>query len=430
MYFQCSENTNLLLFTQDVLSFDHSTQDFVSVFGTSSIYKRVEGYPGVVVEDFNIRVYWPENAVQLRLMFKVYSCKGTNSRESECTELADLSTIVVKAPTASFTNDKITHLPNIDSDSSNRSRNCSNFPRTIQFMEIGTSGFDTILEKCMEDHFGLSIEPINTLQELLSDRPNVRKLNYAVGPVDAFLEMHYIPKSTLDMLGYSILEPSSNYMYGVAKIGDMSPELLRSMRFNVDTVGHLSLYTRQVVPVKTIKTIFTENDIDSTELLKLDCEGYDYDIIMSALSYFRDENKNFPCLLEYESIVDPFSEKDKINFARALNLTLHSGYDVYRYFYNVDRYDDKFVYKSDNSKVYGVKRDCSQANVDRLRYLLGDDFNVALDQCKENFKALDDSKISEPSARLCVILTFKDKGIENNVILKITDRCFHGQCVV
>jgi len=183
------------------------------------------------------------------------------------------------------------------------------------------------------------------------------------------------------------------------------------------------LYEREVVPVKTLQSVFVENGIISTDVLKLDCEGYDYDIILSALTYFKAENKKFPCIVEFEAIVHPGEGDEMLHFAKVLNLTLASGYNAVRYFYNVQLVAEEVAIESDNSKVYGLHRDCPSSRIDELEYLLDDDLHDARLLCQPVFDKFDDTGVTD-FERLCPLLTFK--GNSSKVLVH---RCFHGQCV-
>jgi hypothetical protein len=48
------------------------------------------------------------------------------------------------------------------------------------FIEIGTSDFNTLIETCNVEAVGLSIEPIKRYLEALPNKPRVKKLNMAV----------------------------------------------------------------------------------------------------------------------------------------------------------------------------------------------------------------------------------------------------------
>ena len=67
------------------------------------------------------------------------------------------------------------------------------------FVEIGTSNFDTLIEQATDETVGLSIEPIRHYLDSLPNKANVKKLNCAVSPKNCceILEVFYVPEQTI-----------------------------------------------------------------------------------------------------------------------------------------------------------------------------------------------------------------------------------------
>jgi hypothetical protein len=209
-------NRDLVLLTSEVIDYDDQNNRYHSVVGSVQTYKHIaHSQEGIMIESFKLNFNWGPGYF-VRFAFKVYTC--TRTADGDCVELASMSTIVVKS-------DKVLGVENTTSKAmpqfipANGITDDTETPSRIDFIEIGTSGFDTLLDRSLSHHSGLSIEPLESFQSALSDKPNVRKLNFAVGPNDGFLDMFYIPKSTLDFLGYSITDTTSNHLYGLSRIG-------------------------------------------------------------------------------------------------------------------------------------------------------------------------------------------------------------------
>lgn len=49
--------------------------------------------------------------------------------------------------------------------------------KKLDFIEIGTSDFETLIQTCDDNTYGLSIEPIKKYIDRLPNRPNVVKIN-------------------------------------------------------------------------------------------------------------------------------------------------------------------------------------------------------------------------------------------------------------
>ena len=60
------------------------------------------------------------------------------------------------------------------------------------FIEIGTSNFDTLIQAADDFAVGISIEPIKHYLDSLPSRANVKKLNVAVSRTDCAGQLTYI----------------------------------------------------------------------------------------------------------------------------------------------------------------------------------------------------------------------------------------------
>ena len=61
------------------------------------------------------------------------------------------------------------------------------------FIEIGTSNFDTLIGSCSETSVGLSIEPIKTYLDSLPNKLNVTKVCASISDVDGEIDIYNIP---------------------------------------------------------------------------------------------------------------------------------------------------------------------------------------------------------------------------------------------
>jgi len=50
----------------------------------------------------------------------------------------------------------------------------------LDFLEIGTSTYDTLIEKATDSMVGISVEPVKCNLDLLPNKPNVIKVNAAI----------------------------------------------------------------------------------------------------------------------------------------------------------------------------------------------------------------------------------------------------------
>ena len=61
------------------------------------------------------------------------------------------------------------------------------------FIEIGTSDFDTLIQTCSDESIGLSIEPLQIYLDRLPNKPNVKKITKAISELDSEIDIYYIP---------------------------------------------------------------------------------------------------------------------------------------------------------------------------------------------------------------------------------------------
>ena len=71
--------------------------------------------------------------------------------------------------------------------------------RDLDFLEIGTSDFDTCIEHASDTTKGISVEPIKFYIDRLPNPKNVKKVNAAISPTNSEKDsfMYYIPHETI-----------------------------------------------------------------------------------------------------------------------------------------------------------------------------------------------------------------------------------------
>lgn len=64
------------------------------------------------------------------------------------------------------------------------------------FIEIGTSDFDTLIQSCPHKDRGLCVEPLSFYLDRLPNKPNVRKVHAAISDKDGEIEIFFLPPET------------------------------------------------------------------------------------------------------------------------------------------------------------------------------------------------------------------------------------------
>lgn len=161
------------------------------------------------------------------------------------------------------------------------------------FVEIGTSDFDTLIELANDSTIGLSIEPINEYLKRLPNKPNVTKINAAISidgtdsPVNIFYVKH------------NLLDEFYPYVRGCNKIGSCHPLLLQHENIQKDPEKYIE---KTLVNQITFKQLYSTYKIEDIDLLKIDTEGFDCVILNLLMDYLEDTNsENYPKKIIFET---------------------------------------------------------------------------------------------------------------------------------
>lgn len=190
--------------------------------------------------------------------------------------------------------------------------------RHYNFIEIGTSNFNTLLEQAGPDTVGLSVE---CLQEYLNDlpnRPNVEKLCCAISDKDGTLPFFYIPKEIVAKYNMG------SRMCGCNSVGEIHPRQLdRAAMYGVD-VREL---VRQIdVPCMTFVQLVAERNIAILDLLKIDTEGHDCTILNNAF-WTIVQLKTKRIVFEYNALTDKEQADDLFKRFAARGYSAPKFYD-------------------------------------------------------------------------------------------------------
>jgi hypothetical protein len=158
------------------------------------------------------------------------------------------------------------------------------------FIEIGTSNFDTLIEAADDNTVGLSIEPIKYYLDQLPDRARVKKLALAVSRSQApgQMQVYYVPERTIRARGLP------DWLRGCNSVGDYHPK-------------HIELMVRDLVQIDSVDVvpigdIFNLYDVTELDYLKIDTEGADCEIMYTLSLFLDDQPKSrYPKKILFES---------------------------------------------------------------------------------------------------------------------------------
>ena len=158
------------------------------------------------------------------------------------------------------------------------------------FIEIGTSDFDTLIETSDEDTVGISIEPIKYYLDRLPERKNVKKLQVAISESDGFMDIYYIP--TEKIKEYSL----PFWVRGTNSINQPHPFALKKIGKEI----YDSVVTIEKIPTLSWGTLVSEENIKSIDFLKIDTEGHDHIILNGYIDLCESQPNLYAKKIQFE----------------------------------------------------------------------------------------------------------------------------------
>ena len=186
----------------------------------------------------------------------------------------------------------------------------------VDFIEIGTSDFDTLIENS-ENQKGYSIEPIKNYYNSLPDKPNVKKLNIAItsNKTNKTCDIYYIPNDII------ISEKLQSWMKGCNCINNYHPQHENYKQFvSIDKI-----------PLINIDDFLLEERIRKIKLLKIDTEGHDCIILQGLYEYLIKRSPlYYPNEIIFESNeLTHIDTVDKIcTLYNSIGYTIERGYNT------------------------------------------------------------------------------------------------------
>lgn len=188
------------------------------------------------------------------------------------------------------------------------------------FVEIGTSNFNTLIQTATDTTMGLSIEPIQYYLDQLPSPAGVKKLNCAVSRTNQneMLEVYYVPEHVI------VATQLPDWLRGCNAVGEY--------HFQHTALDIEHLVQRQLVPCLPIGTVFDQNHVSELDYLKIDTEGSDCAIMLHLASYLKTQAvSKYPKKIMFESnelAVPAQVEQVKNKFIGLGYRVTQAGYDT------------------------------------------------------------------------------------------------------
>jgi mannosyltransferase OCH1-like enzyme len=191
----------------------------------------------------------------------------------------------------------------------------------LDFLEIGTSNFDTFIERVDDNTRGISVEPLKFYLDQLSEKKNVIKVNAAITDQKKmdFVECFFIPEETI------IKNNLPLWFKGCNCINNYHPLHIKH------NVTHL--VSKEIVKLINISDLLIDYNVRSIKHLKIDTEGHDVIILHGLYNYLKNKNSLYhPLTITFET--NEHTTKEKVD--EILNLFINDlmyeitfrGYDT------------------------------------------------------------------------------------------------------
>jgi hypothetical protein len=186
------------------------------------------------------------------------------------------------------------------------------------FIEIGTSNFDTLIQNSTDDTIGISVDAVKYYIDALPNKQNVTKLNVAISDRDASIDVFYIPEKVIEQNNLP------HWFKGCNSINAFHPLHIAHNVFNLCKI--------EKVDVITTYKLFYKNRVKKVKYLKIDTEGHDCTILMCLFHYVKNLPKDFypsKILFESNEHSNPVKVKQIIDLYCSIGYSLQSsGYDT------------------------------------------------------------------------------------------------------
>lgn len=143
----------------------------------------------------------------------------------------------------------------------------------IDFIEIGTADFETLVESAEPRQRGICVEPLIEYLSALKQLPFVVQEQCAISDFDGTTEIYYVSSKDIDAHGLPF------FLKGCNSIGAAHPTTARILQ----QAGLEHLMKRESVPVYRLITLLQKHNVSTLFKLKIDTEGHDAVILEDFL---------------------------------------------------------------------------------------------------------------------------------------------------
>lgn len=143
------------------------------------------------------------------------------------------------------------------------------------FIEIGTSDFETEIQTCPDSAIGLSVDPILYYLQRLPAKPNVMRILAAISDSDGFTDVYHVPPEIIQQCNLP------TWVRGCNSIGKPHPTVYNLLKDNGADPNAFIQKTR--IPQFSMCTFLQMYNVSSCDYLKIDTEGHDVVILSNYI---------------------------------------------------------------------------------------------------------------------------------------------------
>jgi hypothetical protein len=189
--------------------------------------------------------------------------------------------------------------------------------KRYDFVEIGTSNFNTMIQRASKSQIGFSIDPLQIYLDQLPNLPNIKKIKAAVvgSRVSKSEEsVFYIHPSAIQQFNLP------GWLRGCNSIGRPHPEGMKILQDKKLT--HLLQIDQ--IPVITLSDLFTTHFICRPKVVKIDVEGMDSQLLIGYTFFLWQNPQCYADLIVFEmnpALTSPSHRKAAIEAIESVGYT-------------------------------------------------------------------------------------------------------------
>lgn len=184
----------------------------------------------------------------------------------------------------------------------------------LDFIEIGTSDFDTEIQK-KDNRVGLSIDAVKYYLEQLPEKRGCRKINNGISSYNGEITIHFVSVANIEK--YQL----PRWVRGCNSVNHYHPTVTKLLLKKGLQIKDIA--TSYKVPCKTLSRLMTENNVNGLYLLKIDTEGHDSVILQHFFSTNRSNN-----LLPHRIVFESNQLTSKQETSKTIQISQGIGYDL------------------------------------------------------------------------------------------------------